>query len=174
MDNVYHLARQSPVMIRLVAQPYSSPTASLNATDSHRSETCFDWDSSFRIYFYFAAVQLCHFRPLLAAKLGRYQVTDVARLICMEASKSNAYFPQQQDVLDALADAGVEAKMTTVGGAFLLECIAINPGSRCRTWRLVTTNSAAKAAMMRRFQQFKNPLKDAKLEASDWTWGRRY
>ena len=112
-------------------------------------------------------------RPSLAAKLGRYKVTDTARLICMEASKSHVYFPQQQDVLDALDTAGVEAKMTTVGGAFLLECIAINPGSKCRTWRLVTTNAAAKTAMMRRFQQFRNPLRDARLEASDWTWGNR-
>ena len=112
--------------------------------------------------------------PSLAAKLGRYRVTDLARLICMQASKSNTYFPQQQDMLDVLAEVGVEAKMTSIAGKYLMECVAINGGSRCKTWRLVTTNSAANAAMMRRFEQFKVPLKDAGLEASDWTWGRRY
>jgi hypothetical protein len=38
----------------------------------------------------------------------------------------------------------------------------------------VTVNSAAKTTMMRRFEQFKVTLKDAGLEASDWTWGRKY
>jgi hypothetical protein len=92
----------------------------------------------------------------------------------MLAWRSNTFFPQQHDLLDALAKAGVESKMTTIAGSYLLECIAINGGPRCRTWRLVTANSAAKTAMMRRFEQFKVTLKDAGLEASDWTWGRKY
>lgn len=98
----------------------------------------------------------------------------MARLICMQSTRSNIYFPQQHDLLDALADAGVEVKMTAIAGKYLLECVAINGGSKCRTWRLVTTNAAAKTAMMRRFEQYKVPLKDAGLEASDWTWGKRY
>ncbi|GAQ79875.1 hypothetical protein KFL_000400190 [Klebsormidium nitens] len=99
------------------------------------------------------------------------QVTDNARLIAMAASTLSKFFPNQSDVLDALADAGVEAAITTVGGDFLKECIPINPGPRCRTWRLVAANSGAKSFMMRRFQQLNLKLLEAGLEASDWGWG---
>ena len=89
----------------------------------------------------------------------------------MAAATLDKFFPLQSNLLDALADAGVEAAMTTIGGDFLKECIAVNPGPRCRTWRLVVADHAAKFSMMRRFQQLKVKLFEAGLEASDWTWG---
>ena len=91
----------------------------------------------------------------------------------MAATNLTKFFPQQSNLLDALAEAGVEDDMTTVGGAFLRECIAIGgPGPKTRTWRLVAADPAAKVSMMRRFQQLKMALYDAGLEASHWTWGK--
>ena len=75
---------------------------------------------------------------------------------------------------ESLLKAGVNSEWLNLEGSHLLECVRVNDlGERTRTWRLVTPNPGAKAALMQRFNRIGARLAGLGLRITDWTWSSR-